>query len=624
MPRDVGNGGPSRALRPALLSGAALLLVATIALLAAPSLAVDPPFAIINEPDTNTTWEAGFPIRFNASDSTDPDQAGPLYYTWTFPDETIGGTGVAVVVYSNFTIPGYYIVRLNVRDVEALESNATVAVYIVPFNPPPTALIASPTIGSRYFTDEFVRFSATGSSDPEGEGLTYFWSEGGSPRGSGENVSIFMPAGDHNVTLEAVDDRGKRDFASVLVHIEVNVAPAVAAAAVSPATGFDGDTFVFRASYSDGNGEPAATFVLVLDGSPHDMALSPGGDPRAGQNYTLSLPLGPGRHAFYALATDGNLTNLTATVAAPDVYENLTVVSADGLATLEVAVLPPYAFNISAWQDALPADPTGLVPVSLPYFVNASALAGSNFTLTVAFTPAALVNASSALLHRMQASDWLSLVSVTQAAAHTARVQGDFADLPGVFRTFAARASPPANAPPSLAIAYAAHAGEFYPNSTITFDASGSSDPENGTLLYAWRFKGPSLATAWIPGRNVSVTFPEAGVYAVELQADDGSGRLAQKNITLEIRNPPIVPVNTLEEPVALAGLAVAVALSGAIAVWWRGRAPKRKRAYEDQYGRLYSQGPAEDAEYAQLFEKFAEPDGEAPPQVESDPAARR
>ena len=601
--------------------GFALLVLA----LAQGAAAIDPPLATIATPPNNSAYDAGLTIAFSANGSTDPDLQ-PLYFIWDFPAERIEGPLAQVVYFANFTVPGTYVVRLTVRDNESLEAFANVTVNIRPANAPPTAVMAAPANGSRFFTDEFINFSASGSVDPDGGPLTYFWSTNLSgPFGTGENLSVKLSAGRHTVTLRAVDNRGGEDTAVAQLLVELNVPPHITALPVSPAAGFEGDGFTFEATYTEDNGEEAVGVLLVLDGTPHPMAKASGADPRAGQLYTLSLaPLG-GRHAFYVLADDGRYTNLTGLLEGPDVWQNARVLSGDARTTIDLAVLPPAAFTVALEGGPFPADPAGLVAVSGAYLVNGSALSASNYTLEVAFVPGPGVNASSARLHRLVAGGWLTLVTALDGPPNVARVVGTPAELPATYRVFAARASAPLNAPPSLQITFG---GDLYPNTTVDFDGGNSSDPEAAALLLAWNFSGPGLSTGWLPGRALRLAFPAVGLYNVSLRGDDGSGNIAYRNITLEVRERPLPPTGSLEEPLALASLAAVVGLTGVLAVWWRRRGPPRKEAYEDQYGRLYTGRMNEEKEYSQLFEKFAdgkggsEPaaeDGTAPP-VSSDP----
>lgn len=81
---------------------------------------------------------------------------------------------------------------------------------------------------------------------------------------------------------------------------------------------------------------------------------------------------------------------------------------------------------------------------------------------------------------------------------------------------------------------------------TVTVDASGSSDPEDGVLGYAWTFGDGATAS----GPTASHTYAEDGVYTVALTVSDPTGNVATATKTVDISlvldtDPPPVP----EEP---------------------------------------------------------------------------
>lgn len=55
---------------------------------------------------------------------------------------------------------------------------------------------------------------------------------------------------------------------------------------------------------------------------------------------------------------------------------------------------------------------------------------------------------------------------------------------------------------------------------TVSFDASGSVDPQGGPLSYAWIFDDGSFAS----GRAVERTFSRVGTYAVALKVTNDQG----------------------------------------------------------------------------------------------------
>jgi PKD domain-containing protein len=315
-------------------------------------------------------------------------------------------------------------------------------------------------------------------------------------------------------------------------------------------------------------------------------------------------------------ASDGNLTNLSATFVGPDVWTNVSVVSADGLSAATFQALGPTNVSVSPFGGVLPLDPTSLVAISLAYRVNATFLAAANFSVSISFSPSSQVNRSTALVFRADAglSQWISLVTQLDLASNTASIPPGAGDLPGVFRVFARRAAPPVNEAPALVITIV---GQAHPNSTMLFDGANSTDPEGATVLLAWHFQGPGLDTPWIPGAAVLIAFPQAGFYDVSLQAEDGSGNVVFQNSTLQVTELPPPAVENPLEAEALAALAVAVVAAGVLSRWWRGRRPAKKPAYDDLYGQAYKRRLTEEREYTQLFERFAAPEGETPPPEE-------
>jgi hypothetical protein len=591
----------------ALAAGVLLAALAALLMAPTPAGATAPPVVSILAPFNASFFDANATVLFSANNTFDPDANSTLEFIWSFPTEVIQGTDLRYLYYTNFTAAGTYTVSLTVRDNESLEGYANVTVTIRPQNAPPVAVIAGPAEGTRFFTNEFIDFSGTGSLDPEGSPLSFFWSTNRSGQfGTGENLSVRLPEGAHTITLTVVDNRTGANSTSLHLSVVVNTPPRVSGQGVTPDPGNDSDTFTFQATYFDDNGESAASVLLILDGSPHAMQFASGSDPAAGQTYVASLTLAAGRHSFYIVTSDGNLTNISSTVSGPEVWQQIQIIAPGGLARLEARVLPPYNLSLVPWLGPVPVDPSDMLAVSPAYRVEGTFLPASNFSLRIAFNPPAGANRSSALLFRAAPSDssWVALVTQVDGAANTATSGAPSPDVPEIYRVYARRVAAPANQPPHLAISAR---GDPLPNRTVEFDASGSSDPENATLLFWWRVEGPGLTVEWVPGAKVAVAFPTSGTYNLTLRADDGSGNVAFKSLNVDVREPSTPPLPGSQEGAALAALAIAVIVSAVLALWWRSRVPPRKKMYEDYYGRAYKQSLTDEREYAQLFEKFAE-----------------
>lgn len=67
-----------------------------------------------------------------------------------------------------------------------------------------------------------VRINGEGSSDPEGEPISFNWFSRGSFIGSGPEIQVSLPVGTHTITL-VVDDGEQEDFAEVTFEIICNI-----------------------------------------------------------------------------------------------------------------------------------------------------------------------------------------------------------------------------------------------------------------------------------------------------------------------------------------------------------------------------------------------------------------
>jgi PKD repeat protein len=580
--------------------------------------------ANINTPANNTEWEAGKPVLFSATLSFDPDQNltnYSMYYRWDFPSQTLEGVDLKVINYTNFTTPGNYAIRLTVIDEELLEGYDNVTVRIIPENLVPVAVVAIPSNGSRFFTTEFVNFSGAGSYDPEGGALAYTWIlDGASQLGTGINLSVRLPAGTHQVTLRLQDDRGAEGTAVIAVAVEVNTPPLLESPAVDPPNGTLDQDYTFSVTYTDANGERAESVLLVLDGVTHAMDPEGNQSPQDGVLYTLAVRPSAGSHSFYMIASDGNLTNVSTNVSGPTLWEPVVVLSDDGLGLFSSLILPPYDMAFSVEGAEIPPAPSALVPASPAYSVSGSAADGTDLHLSLSFAFSTAIKRSTAALYAVSSdgSGWDGIVSVADAVRGTVTAIIPRSTLPATLRIFAQPVEAPADAPPALAISYR---GTTEPNETVTFNASGSWDPEGASLLHSWRFAGPGLDTAWVTGREVELAFPRAGTYVVFLKGEDGAGNTVYQNMTVEIVEfvPPVI--TPPDEGVVIASLAVAVAVSAVLAVLWRSSRPKPIRTYDDLYGRAYKERMWDEREYAELFKKFADgPPGTDGPEAATTP----
>ncbi|MEZ6034466.1 MAG: PKD domain-containing protein [Planctomycetaceae bacterium] len=178
------------------------------------------------------------------------DAAATQEFTWSIDDESGSTSRVAVtrngteifareytdnVAVDAFNFDSYGIGSYeltitatdkdNDRDNDSETSTATQLVNVL--NSAPVAALGVVTIPPERKEGEAIEFSASGSSDPDGDSLTYVWNFGDGTLVRGENVThIFPDDGDYEVRLTVVDPFGGISEATETLSI-ANVAPTV-------------------------------------------------------------------------------------------------------------------------------------------------------------------------------------------------------------------------------------------------------------------------------------------------------------------------------------------------------------------------------------------------------------
>jgi hypothetical protein len=118
---------------------------------------------------------------------------------------------------------GYYgpdSLKYKVKDARCESEEATVMITVIPRNRPPVAdasatplLVISPNNANAT-----VHLDGTRSSDPDGDALTYAWSEGATPLAQGPQATAVLSVGEHTITL-TVDDGRASDTDTVVVQV---------------------------------------------------------------------------------------------------------------------------------------------------------------------------------------------------------------------------------------------------------------------------------------------------------------------------------------------------------------------------------------------------------------------
>lgn len=178
----------------------------------------NPPIADAG-PDKNGV--VGGPVNLNGSGSSDPN-GDALTYQWSFgsaPSGSMATISNPSSVTPSFTpdLPGTYTIQLVVNDGWVSSGPDTVRIEVMQPNRNPVANPGGPYTG---FVGIPVQFNGSGSSDPDGDPITYNWQFGDGGTGSGVNPThIYSNPGTYTVTLRVEDGRGGSNTAQTTAQI---------------------------------------------------------------------------------------------------------------------------------------------------------------------------------------------------------------------------------------------------------------------------------------------------------------------------------------------------------------------------------------------------------------------
>lgn len=159
------------------------------------------------DPGGPYTGEPGVAVVFDGSGSTDPND-DPLTFAWDFGD---GGMGDGVEPSHVYAADGTYSVTLTVNDgqIDSPPVTTTVEIATPPANRAPVADAGGPYSGE---TASPIAFDGSGSSDPDGDALTYAWDFGDGMTGDGAMPShSYEVAGTYTVALVVSDGEFQSD-----------------------------------------------------------------------------------------------------------------------------------------------------------------------------------------------------------------------------------------------------------------------------------------------------------------------------------------------------------------------------------------------------------------------------
>ena len=439
-----------------------------------------PPVADANGPYSGTV---NIPLTLDGTGSSDLDGT-IVSYDWNFGDDTTGTSDSPTHTYLS---GGTFTVTLTVTD-DAGDTDADSSIATIGLgNQPPVADANGPYSA---MVGDTVAFDGTGSSDPDGNIVSYSWDFGDGSTGTGPNPThAYATAGTFNVTLTVTDDNNATDSAgSIAVIAEQPVNQPPVSDPNGPYTGTVGASISFDGS---GSSDPDGN-VVDYSWDFGDGNIGTGVSP----NHSYSID---GNYNVTLTVTDNTGDTDSATTTASIGAVNQPPVS-DPNGPYSGTVGIPVDFDGSG-----SSDPDGSIASYSWDFGDGST--GSGVAPTHAYNADGSFTVS---------------LTVTDDAGDTA--------------TATTTASIGAGNLPPVADPNGPYSGTV--DIPVAFDGSASNDPDGTIVTYSWDFGDDTTGS----GATPSHVYSAAGTYNVTLEVTDDTGATDSAMTTALINSVDKVP----------------------------------------------------------------------------------
>ncbi|MDJ0807552.1 MAG: PKD domain-containing protein [Gammaproteobacteria bacterium] len=453
----------------------------------------DTAIATIDPPPAAPTADAGGPytgiagqaVAFDGSGSTDSD-GNIVSYAWDFGD---GTTGSGVSPSHTYASAGTYNVTLTVTDNDGLTDSAATTATIDPPPAAPTADAGGPYTG---IAGQAVAFDGSGSTDSDGNIVSYAWDFGDGTTGSGVSPShTYASAGTYNVTLTVTDNDGLTDSAATTATIDPPPA-APTADAGGPYTGTAGVALTFDGSGSTDSDGNIVSYAWDFGDGNTSTEMSPTHTYATGGLYNVTLTVTDNDDLTDTASTTADINNPP--VSDPNgPYSGLAgeAINFDGRGSDDSdGTIVSYAWDFGDGNTGVGERPSHIYATAGTYDVS----------LTVTDNDGASDSAST-------------------TATITVDLIAPVAD---------------ANGPYSGTV-----------NDPVLFDGSGSSDADGNIVSYEWDFGDGNTGTGMNPAHTYTVT----GAFDVALTVTDNDGLQSTDTTTATIGLGDLPPVADANGP---------------------------------------------------------------------------
>ncbi|MDQ7062964.1 MAG: PKD domain-containing protein [candidate division KSB1 bacterium] len=344
---------------------------------------------------------------------------------------------------------------------------------------------------------EVVTLDGSGSSDADGTITAYEWTEGTTVLGTAAVIQTSLSVGVHTITLTVTDNDGNQAQDEVVITVKANQPPTADAGPDQDVMDVNNDgsemVTLDGSASSDADGQ-----IVAYQWTEAGTVL--------GTSAVITPTLALGTHTIVLTITDNGGANDSDTV----------------LVTVSEFVNQPPVADAGGDQTVADSDGSGSEPVTLDGS-NSSDPDGS--IVSYEWSEAGTVLGTSAVLTVDLAVGSHSItLTVTDDLGATSS--------DGVLVTVNANQAPTADAGGDQSAAI---------NTTLTFDGSGSSDPDGQIVQYNWDFGDGATAT----GQTVNHAYRAAGTYTVTLTVTDNGGLMAQDQamVTISSVQPDVVTI---------------------------------------------------------------------------------
>lgn len=459
------------------------------------------PFA---NPGPDQTATIGSTVTLNGSGSTNPSGIGTLTYSWAFtsvPPGSSASLSNANTMVATFKVdaPGTYAIQLTVSN--GVSSDSAV-VHVSTINSPPVANAGS---NQTVTPGSLVSLNGSGSSDVDGDPLTYLWSFVSIPSGSaavilnGRSVSAaFLADVSGTYIVKLVVNDGHVDSQPSTVTISTGYTPPIANAGPNQTVGIGALVQLNGSGSTDVNGMPL-TYRWSFNSIPNGSTASLSDTTAVNPTFTADVQ---GNYVAQLIVNDGHSDSLPSTVT---ISTNLLQAPTANAGTNQT-VVHGATVNLSG---------SGFDPQGLPLTFKWSLLSlpqGSTAVLSATNIPSPHFVADQPGLYVAQLI--VNNGSLSSAASTV---------------TITTTNTPPvANAGPSQSVA---------PGAFVTLDGSQSSDADGDPLTYKWAFLsvplGSNAALTGATTKSPTFTADLAGTYVVQLIVNDGFANSNPVTVTI-------------------------------------------------------------------------------------------